>query len=34
MDLAWLACGALLWGVMVALVWGLHKLQPSVGGRS
>jgi len=33
MDLVWMAGGALLWGVMVALVWGLQRLEQPGGGR-
>ena len=34
MDIAYLACAAALWGVMVLLVWGFKKLEKSEGGRS
>ncbi len=34
MDLVYLAGGALLWGVTVLMVWGLHRLERPQGGRS
>ena len=34
MDTAFLFGVALLWGVMVLLVWGFQKLEKAEGGRS
>ena len=34
MDIAFLFGVALLWGVMVLLVWGFQKLEKPEGGRS
>jgi hypothetical protein len=34
MDIAWIACAALLWGVLILLVWGFQTLERSEGGRS
>ena len=34
MDIAFLFGVALLWGVMVLLVWGFQKLEKLEGGRS
>ncbi len=34
MDIAFVMGGALLWGVMVLLVWGFEKLEKPAGGRS
>lgn len=34
MDIAWLACAALLGGLMAALTWGLQALEPLMGDRS
>jgi hypothetical protein len=34
MDLVFVAGVALLWSVMVLLVWGLQKLEQPRGGRS
>ena len=33
MDLVFLGGAALLWGVMVLMVWGLRKLERPQGGR-
>jgi hypothetical protein len=29
MDLVWIACTAVLWGLMVALVKGVQRLEPA-----
>ncbi len=34
MDLAWMGCGALLWGIVVLLVWGFQKLEHTDGEKS
>ncbi len=34
MDIAFVMGGALLWGMMVLLVWGFEKLEKPAGGRS
>ena len=26
MDIAWIACDALLWGILILLVWGYQRL--------
>ncbi len=31
MDLAWIGCGALLWGILVLLVWGFQRLEHADG---
>ncbi len=33
MDIVFLAAGALLWALMVLLVWGFRKLERPQGGR-
>ena len=33
MDIVFLAAVAVLWGVMVLLVWGFRKLERPQGGR-
>lgn len=27
MDLAWIACCAVLWGLLVSMVWGFQRLE-------
>jgi hypothetical protein len=34
MDIVFVGAGALLWLLMVLLVWGLRKLERPQGGRS
>lgn len=34
MDLVFVVAAALLWGVMVLLVWGLQQLEQPKGGRA
>ena len=34
MDIAFIFGIALLWGVMILLVWGFQKLEKAEGGRS
>jgi hypothetical protein len=34
MDMVFVLGAALLWGLMVLLVWGFEKLAPPEGGRS
>ncbi len=33
MDFAWIALIALLWALMVLMVWGFERLEPGEGGR-